>query len=43
MVNDNNWRVSARLDKFLTDRFYVVLPAAEYFSDPMQNIGDRTT
>jgi hypothetical protein len=43
VVNDDNWRLSVRLDKFLTDRFYIVLPGAEYFSDPMQNIGDRTT
>jgi hypothetical protein len=43
VINDNNWRISTRFDKFITDRFYVVLPAAEYFSDPIQNIGDRTT
>ena len=43
VVNNDNWRLSARLDKFLTDRFYVVLPGVEYFSDPLQNIGDRTT
>jgi hypothetical protein len=43
VVNDDNWRFSLRFDKFLTERFYIVLPAAEYFSDPLQNIGDRTT
>jgi hypothetical protein len=43
VINDNNWRVSVRLDKFLTNRFYIVLPAGEYFSDPIQNIGDRST
>jgi len=42
-VNANDWRVSARLDTWLTNRLYIVLPAAEYYSDPIQNIGDRTT
>jgi len=42
-VNANDWRVSARLDTWLTNRLYIVLPAAEYYSDPLQNIGDRTT
>jgi putative salt-induced outer membrane protein YdiY len=43
VVNDNNWRIAARLDTWITHRFYVVLPVAEYYSDPIQNIGDRTT
>lgn len=42
-VNDNNWRIAARLDTWITNRFYVVLPMAEYYSDPIQNIGDRAT
>jgi putative salt-induced outer membrane protein YdiY len=42
-VNADNWRLSARLDTWLTDRFFIVLPAFEYYSDPLQNIGDRTT
>ena len=43
VVNDNNWRISARLDTWITNRIYVVLPAMDYYSDPIQNIGDRTT
>jgi len=42
-VNSDDWRVSARLDTWLTNRLYIVLPAGEYYSDPLQNIGDRVT
>ncbi len=42
-VNSDNWRLSARLDTWLSDKFFIVLPALEYYSDPLQNIGDRTT
>jgi hypothetical protein len=42
-VNSDNWRLSARLDTWLSNRFFIVLPAIEYYSDPLQNIGDRTT
>ena len=42
-VNSNNVRLSARLDTWLSDKFFIVLPGLEYYSDPLQNIGDRTT
>ncbi|MEO8307048.1 MAG: DUF481 domain-containing protein [Pseudomonadota bacterium] len=42
-VNSNDWRVSVRLDTWLTQKLALSLPALEYFSDPIQNIGDRTT
>jgi putative salt-induced outer membrane protein YdiY len=43
VVNDDNWRASVRFDKWISNRFYLVIPTAEYYSDPLQNIGDRTT
>jgi putative salt-induced outer membrane protein YdiY len=41
--NANNHRVNAEFDYWLSRRLYVILPQAEYFSDPFQNIADRAT
>jgi putative salt-induced outer membrane protein YdiY len=39
----NSQRVNAEFDVWLSRYFYLVVPSAEYFSDPFQNIGDRVT
>ncbi|MEJ2515645.1 MAG: DUF481 domain-containing protein [Gammaproteobacteria bacterium] len=40
---DNNHRVNANWDRFLTDRFFLRPIFAEYFRDPFQNIAHRWT
>jgi putative salt-induced outer membrane protein YdiY len=46
-VNDvesaNNSRVNSEFDYWLSQRFYVVLPQAEYYKDPFQNLAHRVT
>ncbi|HXC98247.1 MAG TPA: DUF481 domain-containing protein [Verrucomicrobiae bacterium] len=39
--SENNHRVNAEFDYWFSRRLYVILPQAEYFSDPFQNIADR--
>jgi putative salt-induced outer membrane protein YdiY len=41
--NENNQRVNAEFDYWLSHRLYLILPQAEYYSDPFQNIADRAT
>jgi putative salt-induced outer membrane protein YdiY len=41
--NENNHRVNGEFDYWLSRRFYAILPQAEYFSDPFQNIANRAT
>jgi putative salt-induced outer membrane protein YdiY len=41
--NANNHRVNGELDVWVTRHFYLVVPFAEYFSDPFQNIATRNT
>lgn len=41
--NADNERVNGEADVWLTRHFYLVVPFAEYFSDPFQNIGERDT
>ena len=46
-VNDiesaNNHRVNTEFDVWLSRRFYLVLPSAEYYKDPFQNLAHRVT
>jgi putative salt-induced outer membrane protein YdiY len=39
----NNSRVNAEFDLWLSRRFYLILPFAEYYTDPFQNIKHRVT
>lgn len=39
----NNHRVNAEFDLWLSRRFYLVLPSAEYYRDPFQNLAHRVT
>jgi hypothetical protein len=39
----NNNRVNGEFDLWLSRRFYLVLPSAEYYSDPFQNLAHRVT
>ena len=39
----DNQRVSITWDRFITDRFFTKPVALEYYRDPFQNIGSRTT
>ena len=39
----NNSRVNTEFDLWLSRRFYLVLPSAEYYQDPFQNIAQRVT
>lgn len=39
----NNDRVNAEFDLWLSQRFYLVLPSAEYYHDPFQNLEHRVT
>ena len=39
----NNHRVNAEFDLWLSRRFYLVLPFAEYYKDPFQNLEHRFT
>ena len=41
--NANNHRVNTEFDLWLSRRFYLVLPSAEYYSDPFQNLAHRVT
>ena len=39
----NNHRVNTEFDLWLSRRFYLVLPSAEYYKDPFQNLEHRVT
>jgi len=39
----NNHRVNSEFDLWLSRRFYLVVPAAEYYEDPFQNLAHRFT
>lgn len=39
----NNSRVNAEFDRWLSQRFYLVVPSAEYYKDPFQNLAHRIT
>jgi len=39
----NNHRVNSEFDVWLSKRFYLIVPFAEYYNDPFQNIGYRLT
>ena len=39
----NNHRVNTEFDFWLSKRLYIILPSAEYFKDPFQNIENRAT
>jgi len=39
----NNNRVNTEFDLWLSRRFYLILPFAEYYSDPFQNLAHRVT
>jgi putative salt-induced outer membrane protein YdiY len=39
----NNNRLNTEFDLWLSRRFYLVLPAAEYYKDPFQNLAGRLT
>ena len=39
----NNQRVNTEFDYWLSRRLYIILPSAEYFRDPFQNIDNRAT
>jgi putative salt-induced outer membrane protein YdiY len=39
----NNHRVNTEFDYWLSRRLYIILPSAEYFRDPFQNIDNRAT
>jgi hypothetical protein len=41
--NANNHRVNTEFDLWLSRRFYLVLPSAEYYTDPFQNLAHRVT
>ena len=41
--NANNNRVNTEFDLWLSRRFYLVLPSAEYYQDPFQNLAHRFT
>jgi putative salt-induced outer membrane protein YdiY len=41
--NANNNRVNAEFDLWLSRRFYLLLPFAEYYRDPFQNLNHRVT
>jgi len=43
VASANNHRVNAEFDLFLSRRFYLLLPAAEYYKDPFQNLAHRVT
>jgi putative salt-induced outer membrane protein YdiY len=46
-INDiesaDNHRVNTEFDLWLSRRFYLVLPSAEYYRDPFQNLAHRVT
>lgn len=39
----NNHRVNSEFDLWLSRRFYLILPFAEYYTDPFQNLEHRVT
>jgi hypothetical protein len=39
----NNHRVNSEFDLWLSRRFYLILPFAEYYKDPFQNLEHRVT
>ena len=39
----NNHRVNGEFDLWLSRRFYLVVPSAEYYKDPFQNLAHRLT
>jgi len=39
----NNHRVNTEFDLWLSRRFYLILPFAEYYKDPFQNLAHRVT
>lgn len=39
----NNHRVNSEFDLWLSRRFYLILPFAEYYKDPFQNLAHRFT
>lgn len=39
----NNHRVTSEFDYWISRRFYLVLPVAEYYQDPFQNLAHRLT
>ncbi|MCW5554579.1 MAG: DUF481 domain-containing protein [Verrucomicrobiae bacterium] len=39
----NNNRVNSEFDLWLSRRFYLILPFAEYYKDPFQNLSHRVT
>lgn len=39
----NNHRVNSEFDLWLSRRFYLILPFAEYYKDPFQNLAHRVT
>jgi putative salt-induced outer membrane protein YdiY len=39
----NNHRVNTEFDLWLSRRFYLILPFAEYYTDPFQNLAHRLT
>lgn len=41
--NANNQRVNSEFDLWLSRRLYLILPFAEYYSDPFQNLKTRLT
>ena len=41
--NANNHRVNTEFDLWLSRRFYLVMPSAEYYKDPFQNLEHRLT
>jgi putative salt-induced outer membrane protein YdiY len=41
--NANNHRVNSEFDYWFSHRFYLILPSAEYYKDPFQNLADRLT
>jgi putative salt-induced outer membrane protein YdiY len=41
--NANNHRVNVEFDRWLSQRFYLMLPALEYYRDPFQNLDHRLT
>jgi len=39
----NNHRINSEFDFWLSQQFYIVLPSAEYYKDPFQNVNHRIT
>ena len=43
VTSANNHRLNSEFDLWLSRRFYLVLPYAEYYRDPFQNLAHRVT